>query len=171
MTILCSPKVTQHQRQVNRPLPSGSAPFAAGQVKLRAGLASTGVLIGTRCRPTSRAPYAPPARMTERQNATPSAWMISLSPLLPSGKSCSSCGSLYPSTNGSFLPSAEGKADLVALMLLTRLAECLLSFELLTSRGCERDAAMPLVTLTELSLDLRYLETRPDQVGFIGAGP
>jgi hypothetical protein len=57
-----------------------------------------------------------------------------------------------------------GKADLVALMLLTRLAECLLSFELLTSRGCERDAAVLLVTLTELSLDLRYLETRPGQV-------
>ena len=34
---------------------------------------------------------------------------ISAPPLLPGGKSCSSCGSLYPSTNGSFLPSAEGE--------------------------------------------------------------
>jgi len=44
------------------------------------------------------------------------------------------------------------------------LRQVVLSFELLTSRGCERDAAVLLVTLTELSLDLRYLETRSDQV-------
>ena len=36
----------------------------------------------------------------------PSAWMISLAPVLPEGKSCSSCGSVYPSTNGSFLGSS-----------------------------------------------------------------
>lgn len=59
--------MTQHHRQVNRPVQSGSAVFAAGQVMVRVGLASTGVLIGTRCPPTSRAPYAPPARMTERK--------------------------------------------------------------------------------------------------------
>jgi hypothetical protein len=43
-------------------------------------------------------------------NRTPSAWMISLFSL-PTGKSCSWCGSLYPSTNGSVLPSAEGTGD------------------------------------------------------------
>jgi len=56
------------------------------------------------------------------------------------------------------------KRDLVALMILNRLVECLLSFELLVSRGRERDAAVLLVTLIELSLDLRYLEKYPQQV-------
>ena len=56
------------------------------------------------------------------------------------------------------------KRDLVALMILNRLVECLLSFELLVSRGRERDAAALVVTLIDLSLDLRYLGKYPQQV-------
>jgi Family of unknown function (DUF5677) len=55
------------------------------------------------------------------------------------------------------------KEDLVVLMLLNRLVECLLSFELLLSRGRERDAGVLLVTLIELRLDLCYLNKNPSQ--------
>jgi len=63
--------------------------------------------------------YLPSARMSSRNpstlracgaddgtaNRTPSAWMISLARFSPKGKSCFSCGSLFVSGNGLFLPS------------------------------------------------------------------
>ena len=53
----------------------------------------------------------------ERQTARPSAWMISLYTLLPRGKSCSQCGSIFLSRNGSFLPSAEGSVYILIVNL------------------------------------------------------
>jgi hypothetical protein len=54
------------------------------------------------------------------------------------------------------------KDDWVAFMILQRLSECLLSFELLVALGRERDAAVLLVTLFELSLDLRFVQRHPE---------
>ena len=38
-------------------------------------------------------------------------------------KSCSQCGSLYPSTNGSFLPSAEAPVHKMQLLTYLKLAD------------------------------------------------
>ena len=57
---------------------------------------------------------------------TPSAWMISFAVFAHGqtcSKSCSWCGSVYPSTNGSFLPSAEA---LARLMLVVGNGNCFL---------------------------------------------
>lgn len=54
------------------------------------------------------------------------------------------------------------KRDWVALMVVERLTECLLSFELLVALGRERDAAVLLVTLLELSFDLRFIQKHPE---------
>lgn len=54
------------------------------------------------------------------------------------------------------------KADWVAFIILQRLSECLLSFEFLVALGRERDAAVLLVTVFELSFDLRFVHIHPE---------
>lgn len=57
---------------------------------------------------------------------------------------------------------ALSKNDWVALMIVQRFTECLLSFELLVALGRERDAGVLLVTLLELSFDLRFVQRHPE---------
>jgi len=98
MTILCSPKVTQHHGQVNDALPPGSAVLPAGKTRADPASSALGrlaVFIGTRMSFRKLSTYAPAARMMERQTARLSGVDdIAGLPLLPEGKSCSSCGAL-----------------------------------------------------------------------------
>src|SRR6266568_8058438 len=66
------------------------------------------------------------SRTCKVEKGTPSAWMISLACFCPAAKSrsksCSSCGSVLVSGNGSLLPSAEDRPILEELRpLLSRL--------------------------------------------------
>jgi hypothetical protein len=61
-------------------------------------------------------------------------------------------------------PQALDKLSWVAILIIQRLVECQLSFELLISRGRGRDAAVLLTTILELAFDVIYLEKRPERV-------
>ncbi len=108
ITIGCLAKVTQHHARSGPLLPLGKA-FCRRANHQRTGHAATrGWLIGltSACRKLSRLRAC--GADDGMANRSPSAWMISRSPFfLPTGKSCSSCGSLLVSANGLFFPSAE----------------------------------------------------------------
>ncbi len=64
--------------------------------------------VGARQPPSSRfAAVTTCLSHRKSKTCTPAAWMKMLVRCLPCAKSCSSCGSLFVSTNGSPLPSAE----------------------------------------------------------------
>src|SRR5437773_8622579 len=89
MTILCSPKVTQHHGQVNRYLPPANAVFASGQDTCGPAPAELGqlaVVIGTRMSFRKVSTLRASGADDGTANRTPSAWMISLAPSLARGQ-------------------------------------------------------------------------------------
>jgi hypothetical protein len=110
MTILCSPKVTQHHGEVKCSLPPANACSCPRARQVRtASPAVVRLLVFLGARMPSHALNTLRASGADdrRTNRTPVGVDEIAGLALPWGKSCSSCGSLYPSTNGSFLPSAE----------------------------------------------------------------
>src|ERR1700736_4417665 len=99
------------------PFAAGQAVFAHRQITCEPGLATLRCLIVFTCTQMSsrklstlRACGADDGTATR----TPLAWMILLNLFWHCGKSCSSCGSLLVSRNGSLLPSAEALSDFQA---------------------------------------------------------
>jgi hypothetical protein len=94
MTILCSPKVTQHHRQVKRPLPSGSAVFAR-----RASHAASRSRQHWRFDRHTMSSHKPSTLRVLRRgwrNGKTHAFGVDdiVGPSLAHGKTCSLCGSL-----------------------------------------------------------------------------
>src|ERR1017187_7645918 len=89
MTILCSPKVTQHHGQVNTPLPPGWTFLPTGKIRASPRLATLPVLaVFTRAQMSSRKLSTLRACGADDETAprTPSAWMILLAPSLARGQ-------------------------------------------------------------------------------------
>ena len=89
MTILCSPKVTQHHDQVNCDLPPANAVFASGQDTCGPAPAELGqlaVFIGTRMSFRKVSTLRASGADDGTANRTPSAWMISLASSLARGQ-------------------------------------------------------------------------------------
>jgi len=57
------------------------------------------------------------------------------------------------------------QSNFVSLKILFRLKECMLSIELLISKGLARDAAVLLTTLMKLRLEMQYIERNPSHAG------
>ena len=80
MTILCSPKVTQHHNQVTGPLPPGKSFFARGQITREPGLATPQwliVLMGRQISFRKLSSLRGCGADDGTAARTPSAWMIS----------------------------------------------------------------------------------------------
>ena len=89
MTILCSPKVTQHHGQVNTPLPPGWTFLPTGKIRARPRLATLPVVaVFTRAQMSSRKLSTLRACGADDETAprTPSAWMLLLAPSLACGQ-------------------------------------------------------------------------------------
>jgi len=57
------------------------------------------------------------------------------------------------------------QSNFASLKILFRLKECMLSIELLISKGLARDAAVLLNTLMKLRLEMQYIARNPSSVG------
>ena len=57
------------------------------------------------------------------------------------------------------------QSNFVSLKILFRLKECMLSIELLISKGLARDAAVLLTNLMKLRLEMQYIEQNPSYAG------
>jgi len=57
------------------------------------------------------------------------------------------------------------QSNFVSLKILFRLKECMISIELLISKGLARDAAVLLTTLMKLRLEMQYIARNPSHAG------